>query len=173
MKEEWRDIEGWPYQVSNLGRVRRVHLMNPIITKKGYRRVLLSRGRNRHKKVSDAERMFFVHRLVAEAFLGPCPCDKSQIAHKDGNPQNNTISNLYWATPKENARDRISHGNYSDGERHFASKCSNDTARLIRAWYHVGGDGIAAISRRFMVSEHVVANIVKGRTYKSAGGYGL
>lgn len=42
-----------------------------------------------------------VHRLVAEAFI-PNPEGKPTIDHKDGNRQNNDISNLRWATYSEN-----------------------------------------------------------------------
>lgn len=42
-----------------------------------------------------------VHRLLAEAFV-PNPNNKPCIDHKDGNRQNNKLSNLRWATYSEN-----------------------------------------------------------------------
>lgn len=41
-----------------------------------------------------------IHRLIAETFI-PNPEDKPTIDHKDGNRQNNAISNLRWATYSE------------------------------------------------------------------------
>lgn len=41
-----------------------------------------------------------VHRLVAEAFI-PNPENKPTVDHKDGNRQNNAISNLRWASYSE------------------------------------------------------------------------
>jgi hypothetical protein len=57
------------------------------------------------------QRLLKVHREVALAFLpDPPSSDHTQVAHKDGNPQNNACTNLYWATPGENADDKVKHG---------------------------------------------------------------
>lgn len=165
MSEEWRDVPGWSYQVSSLGRVRRVKLLKPDVSEDGYSRIHMYSG-------NQAKRPL-IHRLVAEIFIGPQPCGKPVVAHRDGNPSNNAPSNLYWATPVENAADRKSHGNYPDGEDCPNSRLSNDDAAIIRARHHVGGDSIIYLSKLFSVSRPTIKGIVTGTRYRSAGGYGI
>lgn len=43
-----------------------------------------------------------IHSAVAKTFLGDKTTEGLVVNHKDGNKQNNHISNLEWVTPKEN-----------------------------------------------------------------------
>ncbi len=97
--EEWRVVEKYEglYEVSSYGQVR--SLRNKIVMKqwihyKGHKFIYLcNKGR----------RKFFVHRLVAVAFI-PNPNMKLLVNHIDENKANNHISNLEWMTEGENTR---------------------------------------------------------------------
>lgn len=63
----------------------------------------------------DVHRQVYVQRLVLLTFFGPCP-PGCQARHLDGDRQNNSVMNLQWSTPTQNARDRRAHG--TDGRRY-------------------------------------------------------
>lgn len=44
----------------------------------------------------------YLHRLVADLFVGKPTGDKTQVNHRDGDKSNNHYKNLEWASPKEN-----------------------------------------------------------------------
>lgn len=58
-----------------------------------------------------------VHRIVAEAFLGPPPFPAAEVCHGDGNRHNNCASNLRWDTRSNNHRDKVKHGTHNWGNR--------------------------------------------------------
>ena len=111
-QEEWRDIKGYEglYQVSDKGRVKSLErvtirkngkklpvkerIMKSSIDKDGYLRVALCNSKGKRK-------LFFVHRLVCEAFHEN-PDNKPCVNHIDENKTNNTASNLDWCTVVEN-----------------------------------------------------------------------
>ena len=115
MIEEWRPILGYKnrYEVSNLGRVR------------GPRGIIGWRGKNKYMIVSlhgkrkeptttqskpfIYEVKVYVHQLVAEAFLGPCP-EGHEVNHIDTDKSNNVLSNLEYVTRSENLKHAYKNG---------------------------------------------------------------
>lgn len=61
--------------------------------------------------VDGKQKHFYVHRLVAEAYI-PNPENKPAVNHKDGFPQNNHVSNLEWVTFKENTQRAYDRGQF-------------------------------------------------------------
>ncbi len=101
--EEWRKIEGYEnYSVSSYGRVRndkRKKIKKAIITPAGYLRIQLTDN-------NGCSKAFFVHRLVAQAFI-PEVDGKRYVNHINENKQDNRFGNLEWVTHKENTRHYI------------------------------------------------------------------
>lgn len=108
--EIWCDIKGYEgmYQVSDQGRVKSVYrlifvfgkatphrerIMSLMTHYRGYLIVFLSKG--------NIKKKFFVHRLVADAFLENSTASPI-VNHKYGNKLDNRASELEWATYKEN-----------------------------------------------------------------------
>lgn len=107
MQEIWKDIKDYEgvYKVSNFGRIKVLSkklkndktteeiIKKPSKIPKGYLRIgLYKNGKPKY---------FYVHRLVAEAFLennNNYPC----VNHKDLNPTNNHLENLEWISYKDN-----------------------------------------------------------------------
>lgn len=111
--EVWRPAPGCVgIEVSNHGRVRNRwgRILRGSVTEKGYHRVTVrvgGVGEYRSKRV---------HRLVLEAFAGPCP-PGMETRHLNGNPGDNRLANLEWATPAENNRDILRHGRNVNANR--------------------------------------------------------
>lgn len=71
-------------------------VLRPSTDRKGYLIVNLYDGLGNPKSKK-------VHRLVAEAFI-PNTENKRCVCHKDNNPKNCHVDNLYWGTDKENQK---------------------------------------------------------------------
>ena len=59
--------------------------------------------------IDGKQEAFYVHRLVAEAFI-PIEENRPHVNHIDGNGHNNHVKNLEWVTPLENTNHAIESG---------------------------------------------------------------
>lgn len=112
--EIWKPIKGYElsYQVSNLGRVKRLSVsQNMDWIKENTKRKLPERVLKSCKKdgkyhvvtlcKNNKLKQKYVHRLVAESFIGDIPKDLV-VNHVDGNINNNELSNLEIITRRDN-----------------------------------------------------------------------
>lgn len=127
--EQWRAVVGFAlYEVSNLGRVRSwvfrgKRRLRPKVLKAGGRKyptvALYTEGGTADKHDRT------VHRLVLEAFVGPCPPGK-ECLHRNDVKTDNRMANLRWGTRKENSADarrnncrrrKLTDGDYAEIKR--------------------------------------------------------
>jgi hypothetical protein len=175
MKEQtevWKVIPGHEaYEVSNFGRVRSWYkggrgnyrratpaIISGGVLKNGYRLFSLAPGRQQR----------YAHRLVALAFLGPCP-PGMQVNHIDGNKTNNHLSNLEYVTPRENILHSVHVlGNKPPrrvGKSYGAAKLTEAQVKEIRAEYDGKHGRCSELARKYGVSSQAVWNILNGKTW--------
>lgn len=135
----WKAIPGWEgwYEVSYNGEVRSVDRR----TQRGNQTVFLrgqylkqytnSHGYKNVKLARPGETWSTrVHRLVLEAFVGPCP-DGMECRHLNNNPSDNRLENLAWGTKVENGVDRSKNG-LNKGERQNTAKLTAFQVFMLR-----------------------------------------
>lgn len=110
MNEEWVLILDGLYEVSSLGRVRRAAPGRCTWVGRELKAQLIPNGYMHIMPVVDGKnRNAYVHQLVAEAFLGPCP-DGYEVNHIDADKTNNRADNLEYVTRQGNVQHAIAHG---------------------------------------------------------------
>ena len=186
MEEIWKDIENYEgYQVSNFGRVRSLDrynsrgywikgcILKPIMDKKGYLNVGLSKNNQR--------KAFKVHRLVALHFI-PNIENKPEIDHINTIKTDNSVflnedgsinyekTNLRWVTPKENSNNPLSLVNKSESKkgvknhRHQPVLQYDKDGNFIREW-----DTITEAETTLNIT-HKIHYVCQGKR-KTCGGY--
>jgi hypothetical protein len=152
----WKTIPTYPnYEISDLGEVRRIGSIKLLKqeTLKGnhpYQFIGLS--------AAGKQKKFSVHRLVLQAFVGPCP-DGCECMHLDDNPKNNKLKNLKWGTVKEN-RSTIKR----KGEHGSNSKLTTEQVLIIRELVSYGNKQ-TLLAKDFNVTQAAISNMVTRRTW--------
>lgn len=161
---EWRKCPLWPdYEVSDCGDVRRVvrrfgnaWMRKPYLASNGRMMLVMRR--------EGISRACHVHRLVLEAFVGLAPSPRHDGAHNDGNPLNNALSNLRWATKSENQMDRVAHGTSNRGERFARSRLTNAQATEIKTALAQGARN-CDLAKQYGVARATISSIKCGKSW--------
>jgi hypothetical protein len=115
MKEIWKDISEYEglYQVSNLGRVKS---LGRYINKTQWlpEKIKATGDNGNGYKIvnlykNNKGKMFYVHRLVAKAFLGDIPLGY-EVNHIDFDKSNNKLCNLEIVSRLDNVKHNVVNG---------------------------------------------------------------
>lgn len=166
-KEDWKQVAGFSnYYISSWGR---------ILSKEGNylttvrRTKLWSRADCDFTKDNGDSFRTGIGRMVLKAFVGE-PEEGQECCHKDGNPCNNYLGNLYWGTSKENSKDASLHGRaLRSGRNRVNAVLSESIVNEIRERFlHFGytrGDD-SRFAKEYGCSRQLIGDIRNGRRWR-------
>ena len=160
MNNEWKPVVGYEgfYEISDNGEIKSLiknRLLKPCIHKKGYLVVTLTKG-NAHKN-------YYVHRLVAAAFLDNDDSLK-EVNHIDGNKKNNNVCNLEWCDDYSNRKHAYETGLRKMCEQTKVKMCL-PSGEIIQEF-----ESISEASKKTGINIGNISSCCNGKR-NSAGGY--
>lgn len=117
---------------------------------------------------------FSLHRTLGILFI-PNPENLPIVHHKDGNKQNNRISNLEWSTSVRNVRHALNTGLTSrkKGINHPKTKLNPEKAKEILELVALGNMSYNNIGQIFGVSGSTVKDVMNGKIWGNNRKYTL
>jgi hypothetical protein len=119
--ENWKDITGYEgvYQISNKGNVRSIERLQwngniyHLVPGKPKKQLIGKRAGHHYVILYKNNKMSnkYVHRLVAIEFIEN-PNNLPNVCHKDNDPSNNSVDNLYWGTQSDNLKQCVKDGRH-------------------------------------------------------------
>lgn len=167
--EFWKSVLSYDgrYEVSDRGRVRSLRSHNNVVECVRCRPKILVAGLNPggrlqvHLGRGQTRR---VHRLVLEAFRGPCP-NGHEASHLNGNAVDNRLENLTWESHKVNNLRRREHGTFSDGEGNGQARLNADAVMAIRRRYAAGGVTHRELAKEYGVTHPTIGQLLRGKAW--------
>jgi hypothetical protein len=176
--EIWKDIPEYKgiYQVSNLGRVKRLQtsqnrsnnkilnlkekLLNGTINYFGYNRVTLYKN--------CIGKSCAVHRLVAICFIEN-KLNKPQVNHIDGNKLNNIVENLEWCNNSENQLHawKLGLNRTSDNLDLYRTNCIVTKELVIKIREELKTTKSRILAKKYNLSESQMSNIKNNKRWKA------
>lgn len=171
IKDRWGQFRDWPYMISHFGKVKRTtrssgtqpgKILKQNLDPGGYPYVTFSKN--------NKTKVFYVHKLVAEIFIGPCPEGK-QVNHIDGSKQNNYYKNLEYVTPKQNIRHAIRLGlSNNKGERNGQAELTEKDVKEIRKKYKTGQYTQKQLANLYGMSAGHISDIIRCVKWRDLNG---
>ncbi len=167
--DDWRDVPGYEglYQASPSGVIRSVvkrsascrGTLKTSVRPDGYANVSLFDR-------EGSPTTFTAHKVILTTFRGPRP-PGCQAAHLNGVRTDNRLTNLIWATVKENHSHKRIHGTDSAGERNPQSVLSEAAVAEIRRDYRPYSRtfGTTALAKRYGVTPNTIWTVVKRKSW--------
>lgn len=171
--EIFRPVKGYEkeYEISNIGNVRSIRsgkILKPNTDKSGYKYFVFSVNSNRHTMKA--------HRLVADAFI-PNPESKPTVDHINGIRTDNRVSNLRWATHKEQSNNPVTlvkhkRNNSSEKMRRMGELINFNRKRvMVKKGNMIVGcfDSLRAASQNMKISYSKASEILNGKYHRKDG----
>ena len=157
--EIWKDVEGYEdlYQVSNMGRFKRDHILKTVLQPTGYLNVCLCKN--------GKCKTYRAHKLVAKAFI-PNPNNYQVINHKNGNKQDNRVENLEWCTTSYNSWHSVFVLN--KGHNKLSMKDANKIRKDVLAGKY---NNIKEIAQEYKCNRLTIESILSNISYKTNNSY--
>jgi hypothetical protein len=158
MSETWLPVPGYEdrYEISEVGvrSLRTGRLLSPqrIGGTSGSRYVGYSLYRE------DGYHTDTFHSLLAKTFIGPRP-EGMYVLHRDDNPDNNSLENLYYGTPSENNFDQVRNGLHPKTKR---KNCPRGHPLVLP---NLVGYRLEKLGQRTCLSCRTAKNILRHRNY--------
>ena len=160
--EIWKPVKGYEdsYEVSSLGNVRGLK----------YNIILKPHIKNKYLAVNlykDTCKHFYVHRLVAEAFI-PNVLNLPEVNHIDCDKHNNSAENLEWCNRIRNLNHSYENGLKRIGESHGQHKLTEQEVLQIRNEYvkNSKDKSLHKLAEKYNVHWSTIQAIVTGRIWK-------
>lgn len=171
-----RDIPSLPgYAVDKNGAIYSRWTRRPLPNKKGSVAILGARYRTIRTWISNGRPSARFHvngrpitrqvgKAILEAFCGPPPAGKTWCLHKNDNPLDNRLENLYWGSRIDNVTDRHRNGRQVKGMR-----CHNSvlTPRKVRCIRQLAKSGMTrrSLAEKYGCSQYCITAAVNKMTW--------
>lgn len=177
--EIWKPIAGFEgrYEVSSLGRVKSLAFERPHSNRSGVckckekirKSSLMPNGYMHIVLCSDKKsQQFYVHRLVAAAFL-PKREGATQVNHKNGVRDDNRLENIEWVTPGENLTHKYRVLKTPHPRNNLGKTGANNMLSIPIDVYDLNGNflyqhtGIEDLARKIGCSPCTISAVIHGR----------